>query len=350
MAGKTHNLAQLDAERLTPSAFILALPKAELHLHLEGAVQPATLVELSRRHDAAPLTLEQVDQLYRYQDFTGFMMAFKAVAERLQSPEDYELITYEMMRGLAAEGVLHAEAYLSAGILHWRKQEFGPYLEACERGRVRGEKDFGVSLLWLIDAVRHFGPERVQKVFEDAAQYKSASVVGVGIGGDERQAAPELFREQYAFARKQGLRLTCHAGETTGPESVWGAMNLGSERIGHGLTAWQDRELMAVLVERQVPIEICVTSNLRTGCCASLEQHPLKAYFELGVMVTLNSDDPPMFRTSLAREYALAQAAYELTDEHLRELARNSFEASFLPADKKLEFLARIDSFAGPAR
>ncbi len=346
----TRNLAELDAERLTPSAFMLALPKAELHLHLEGAVQPATLVELSRRHDATPLTLEQVDQLYRYQDFTGFMMAFKAVAERLKEPSDYELITYEMMRALAAEGVLHAEVYVSAGIIQWTKREFAPFLEACERGRARGEKDFGVSLLWLIDAVRHFGPERVQKVFEDAARMKSAHVVGVGIGGDERQAAPELFREQYNYAKQQGLRLTCHAGETVGPESVWGALNLGSERIGHGLTAWQDRELMAVLVERQVPIEICVTSNLRTGCCAALEQHPLKAYFELGVMVTLNSDDPPMFRTSLAREYALAQAAYELTDEHLRELARNSFEASFLPADKKLAFLARIDSFAGPAR
>jgi adenosine deaminase/aminodeoxyfutalosine deaminase len=350
VAGQTHNLAQLDAERLTPSAFILALPKAELHLHLEGAVQPATLVELSRRHDAQPLTLEQVGQLCHYQDFTGFMMAFKAVAERLKTPEDYELITYEMMRNLAAEGVVHAEAYVSAGIIQWTKREFAPYLEGCERGRIRGEKDFGVSLLWIIDAVRHFGPDKVQRVFEDAAKFKSASVVGVGIGGDERQAAPELFRDQYIYAKEQGLRLTCHAGETTGPESVWGALNLGAERIGHGLTAWQDRELMAVLVERQVPIEMCVTSNLRTGCCASLEQHPLKAYFELGVMVTLNSDDPPMFRTSPAREYALAQQAFELTDEHLRELARNSFEASFLPADRKLALLATIDSFVGPSR
>ena len=350
MAGQTHNLAQLDAERLTPSAFILALPKAELHLHLEGAVQPATLVELSRRHDPAPLTLEQVGSLYHYEDFTGFMMAFKAVAERLKTPEDYELITYEMMRNLAAEGVVHAEAYVSAGIVHWRKQEFGPVLEACERGRKRGERDFGVSLLWIIDAVRHFGPDKVQRVFEDAARFRSASVVGVGIGGDERQAAPELFRDQYKYARAQGLHTTCHAGETAGPESIWGALNLGAERIGHGLNAWQDRELMAVLVERQVPIEICVTSNLRTGCCAALEQHPLKSYFDLGVMVTLNSDDPPMFRTSLAREYALAQAAFELSDEHLRELARNSFEASFLPAEKKLELFARIDSFAGPAR
>jgi aminodeoxyfutalosine deaminase len=337
------NLSLLDAERLTPSAFILGLPKAELHLHLEGSVQPQTLVELSRRHDAEPLTLAQVEALYRYQDFTGFMMAFKAVSERLRDPEDYELITYELMRQLAAENVVHAEVYLSAGIVHWRKQEFAPILEGAERGRVRGEKDFKVSLLWIIDAVRHFGPEKVQRVFEDAAFFRSGSVVGVGIGGDERQAGPELFREQYGYAKAQGLRLTCHAGETVGPESIWGALNLGAERIGHGLTAVHDRELMAVLVERQVPIELCVTSNLRTSCCATLEQHPLRTYFDLGVMVTLNSDDPAMFRTSLAREYALAQAAFELTDEHLRELARNSFEASFLPAEKKIEFFARLD-------
>jgi adenosine deaminase/aminodeoxyfutalosine deaminase len=347
VAGRTSHPAGLDAERLTPSAFILQLPKAELHLHLEGAVRPETLVELSRRHDAQPLTLEQVAALYHYQDFTGFLMAFKAVTERLRTPEDYELITYEMLRALASDGVLHAEAYISAGILHWRKQEFAPYLEAAERGRRRGEQDFGVSLLWIVDAVRHFGPERVQKVFEEAARLQHegyASVVGVGIGGDERQAAPELFREQFAYAQAQGLRLTCHAGETGGPESVWGALNLGAERIGHGLNAWQDRELMAVLVERQVPVEVCVTSNLRTSCCAALEQHPLKTYFDLGVMVTLNSDDPPMFRTSLAREYALAQQAFELSEEHLRELARNSFEASFLPPEKKLAFLQRIDS------
>ena len=344
MVSKPSNLSGLDAERLTPSAFILKLPKAELHLHLEGSVRPETLVELSRRHDAQPLTVDQVAALYHYQDFTGFLMAFKAVTERLRTPEDYELITYEMLRALASDGVLHAEAYISAGILHWRKQEFAPYLEAAERGRMRGEKDFGVSLLWIVDAVRHFGPERVQKVFEETARLKSASVVGVGIGGDERQAAPELFREQFAYARAQGLRLTCHAGETIGPESVWGALNLGAERIGHGLNAWQDRELVAVLVERQVPVEACVTSNLRTTCCASLEQHPLKTYFDLGVMVTLNSDDPPMFRTSLAREYALAQQAFELSDEHLRELARNSFEASFLPPDKKLAFLQQVDN------
>jgi len=164
-------------------------------------------------------------------------------------------------------------------------------------------------------------------------------VVGIGIGGDEQKAAPELFREPYAYAARQGLRLTCHAGESAGPESIWGALNLGTERIGHGLTACRDQELIEELAVRQIPLEICLTSNLRTGCCPSIADHPLRRYFDQGLMLTLNSDDPEMFQTTLNREYDLAQREFDFSDEHLRELARNSFEASFLPAEQKLEFL-----------
>jgi adenosine deaminase/aminodeoxyfutalosine deaminase len=148
----------------------------------------------------------------------------------------------------------------------------------------------------------------------------------------------------YARAAERGLHLTAHAGESAGPESIWGALNLKAERIGHGLTAGQDAELMEELAERQVPIEICVTSNLRTGCCAELAQHPVRRYFDEGLMLTLNSDDPAMFRTSLIKEYALVQQTFGFTDEHLRELARNSFEASFLPAEKKIAFLNLLDA------
>ncbi|HEY8669974.1 MAG TPA: adenosine deaminase, partial [Terriglobales bacterium] len=169
-------------------------------------------------------------------------------------------------------------------------------------------------------------------------------VVGVGIGGDELKAPAELFREAYAYAAGQGLRLTAHAGETGGPESIWGALNLGAERIGHGLTAYQDPELLEVLATRQIPIEICMTSNLRTGCCAKIADHPVKRYFDQGLMITLNTDDPAMFGTSLTQEYELAQTEFGFTDEHFRELARNSFEASFLPAEKKLHFLNLLDS------
>ncbi len=323
-------------------SFIRSLPKAELHLHLEGSVEPATWLELRERH-GKPGTLSEIESLYRYEDFTGFLMAFKAVTEHLQTAEDYELITYRLMERLKVENVLHAEVYVSVGVCLWRKQDFEAIFAGLERGRERGERDFGISLLWIFDAVRQFGPDEAQRVAELAVRHKGRSVIGFGIGGDERQAAAELFRDVYTYAAENGLRLTAHAGESAGPESIWGALNLHAERIGHGLTAWQDRELVEELARRQIPVEICLTSNLRTGCCRTLAEHPIRNYFDQGVMIALNTDDPAMFGTSLTREYQIAQENFGFTDEHLRELARNSFEASFLPAEKKLRFLDLLD-------
>lgn len=330
---------------LGPGSFVASLPKADLHLHLEGSIDPATLLELRKRHGQEG-TLAEMEQLYRYRDFPGFLQAFKTVTEDLQTAEDYELITYQLMKKLKAENVLHAEVYVSVGICLYRKQDFAALFEGLERGRDRGERDFGISLLWIFDAVRQFGAEAARPVFELAASYRDRHVVGIGIGGDEQKAPPELFREVYAYAAESGLRLTAHAGEYAGAESVWGALNLRAERIGHGLTAAQDPELVEELATRQIPVEICLTSNLRTGCCPALAEHPVRNYFDQGVMITLNTDDPAMFGTSLAREYQLAQETFAFTDEHLRELARNSFEASFLPAEKKLQFLNLFDAAA----
>ena len=194
--------------------------------------------------------------------------------------------------------------------------------------------------------MRHFGSAEAQRVAELAVQYRERSVVGFGIGGDELRAGPELFRDVYAYCADHGLRLTAHAGETAGPESIWGALNLRAERIGHGLTAQQDPDLMQELSQRQVPVEICVTSNLRTGVCPVLGDHPVKRYFDEGLMVTLNTDDPAMFNTTLSREYQLVQENFGFSDDQLRELAGNSFEAAFLPAEKKLEFLNMFDAAA----
>ena len=331
---------------LFPSAFIQSLPKAELHLHLEGSIEPATLLELKKRHGSPNATLAEVEALYSYENFTGFLSAFKDVTELLKTPEDYELITYRLMERLKSENVMHAEVNVSVGVCLWRKQDFDAIFEGLERGRERGERDFGISVLWIFDAVRQFGAEKAQAVAEIAVRYRDRKAVGFGIGGDERKGPAELFRDVYAWAADHGLRLTAHAGESAGPESIWGALNLRAERIGHGLTAWQDPELVEELSKRQVPVEICVTSNLRTGCCAGLAEHPARNYFDHGMMITLNTDDPAMFRTSLTREYQLVQDAMGFTDEHLRELARNSFEASFLPAEKKLHFLNSFDSLA----
>jgi aminodeoxyfutalosine deaminase len=328
-----------------PSSFLRLLPKAELHLHLEGAVEPVTLLSLRLRRGER-VTIGEVDQLYRYADFPSFLLAFKNVTEHLRTPEDYELITYRLMQRLKEENVLHAEVYVSVGVCLWRQQDFAAIFEGLDRGRARGTRDFGISLLWIFDAVRQFGAEAAQNVFELAGRYQDRNVVGIGIGGDEGKAPPELFRDAYAWAADHGLRLTAHAGETGPPESIWGALNLRAERIGHGLTAVHDPDLVEELALRQVPVEICLTSNQRLGLCPNLNDHPAKNYFDHGVMITLNTDDPAMLGTTLPREYQLAQQTFGFTDEHLRELARNSFEASFLPTEKKLEFLNLFDAAA----
>lgn len=326
------------------SSKLIALPKSELHLHLEGSIEPATLLELRQRHGETASSLAEVEQLSNFTDFSGFLVAFKNVTGYLRTADDYELIVYRLMRRLKEQNVLHAEVTVSAGVCLWRKQDFPAIFEGLERGRQRGERDFGISLLWIFDAIRQFGAENAQRVLDVSIQFRDRNVVAFGIGGDEAAGPPELFQEVYARAADHGFHLTAHAGESAGPESIWGALNLKAERIGHGLTAGQDPELIEELAERQIPIEICVTSNLRTGCCPDLSQHPVRRYFDAGLMLTLNTDDPAIFRTSLVHEYDLVQRNFGFSDDHLRELARNSFEASFLPPEKKVEFLNLFDS------
>jgi adenosine deaminase/aminodeoxyfutalosine deaminase len=331
-------------------AFIRRLPKAELHLHLEGTILPSTLVELSARHDVHPLTLPEAEALYRFTDFTGFLNAFKAVTEQLVSPDDYELAAWRMIEHLAAQGVVHAEVFIAVGVIyHWRKDDpaaFEPIFAGLERARERGQRELGFSLYWIFDAVRHFTVEEAARVFRKAAEMRPhfPSIVGIGLGGDERRAGSEAFHALYQEAARVGLRLTNHAGETTGPEAIREALSIGSERIGHALSAVKDFYLMQELKERATPLELNPTSNLRTGVCPSFAAHPLRQYFDSGLLVTLNSDDPAFFGSDLAHEYLLAHTEQGFTRKELRQLAANSIRASFLPAPEKAAWLSRIDS------
>jgi aminodeoxyfutalosine deaminase len=334
--------------------FIHRLPKAELHLHLEGTIEPATLVELSQRTDAEPLTLEAAEALYQYTDFSGFLLAFKAVTRRLRGADEYELAAYRMIEQLAAQGVVHAEVYISVGVVYfWRKDEdaadpmlFENIFAGLERARLRGERDFGVTLYWVYDAVRHFSVEEARRVFRLAAHlhHEYPSIIGIGLGGDERVAASEPFRAMYAEAVANGLRLTNHAGETTGPEAIWEALSVGSERLGHALSAIRDPELIEELRKRQIPLELNPSSNVRTGVCPSFSAHPLRQYFDAGLMVTLNSDDPAFFGSSVENEYRLAHTIQGFDRQELRQLAANSFRASFLPEAAKQRWLTQIES------
>ena len=328
--------------------FIRRLPKAELHLHLEGAILPSTLVELSVRHDSQPLTLTEAEALYQFTDFTDFLNAFKAVTGQLLGPEDYELAAWRMMEHLAAQGVVHAEVYISVGVIYrWRDHDpaaIDPIFAGLERARERAERELGLSILWIFDAVRHFPVEEAERVFRKAAELKPAypSIIGIGLGGDERRTGSAPFRTLYAQAAQAGLRLTNHAGETTGPEAIWEALAIGSERIGHAVSALQDANLIQELKARSASLELCPTSNVRTGVCPSFVAHPLRRLFDLGLMVTLNSDDPAFFGSDLANEYLLAHTEQGFTRDELRQLAANSIRASFLPEEAKSSWLARI--------
>ena len=330
-------------------SFIRRLPKAELHLHLEGTITPATLVELSARHDDRPITLPEAEALYRFTDFTGFIEAFKAVTHQLMHAEDYELAAWRMMQHLAEQGVVHAEIFISVGVIYmWRNHDpacFEPIFEGLERARLRAEQELGLSVYWIFDAVRHFTVPEAERVFEKAAAMRARfpSIIGIGLGGDERRCGSEPFRATYARAREAGLRLTNHAGETTGPEAIWEALNIGSERLGHVLSAVDDQNLVRELKVRSTGLELNPTSNVRTGVCSSFAAHPLRRYFDEGLLVTLNSDDPAFFGSDIANEYLLAHTEQRFTRDELCQLAANSMQASFLPAATQDSWLRKLE-------
>lgn len=339
-------------------AWLRHLPKAELHLHLEGTVTPETLVVLSQRHDAEPLTLSQARELYAYKDFNHSLRTFRLVCDRLQTPEDYALIAAEMMRALRTQGVVHAEVFVAWGnILRWKPDlRVEDVMAAVEVERLRAEAETpgDFSVLWIADAVRQWGPQHVGEVFALATQLRVRfpSVVGVGIGGDEVAGPAGQFREVYADARRAGLRLTVHAGEASGPVrgplEIREALDIGAERIGHGLDAQHDEGLVVELAGRQTPVEINITSNILTGGCSSVKEHPLPRYLDKGVICMLNSDDPAMFGSWCLDEYVLVHEQLGLSLEYMRGLARNSILSSFLGEKRKQELCERIEGYLRP--
>ena len=272
-------------------------------------MEPETLHELD---PATPL--EEFRALYDYADFDAFLRAFGAVGKRLRTPEDYGLITRRLLERLAAQNVRYAEIIIAAGVVLWKEQEFAPIFDAI----VEAAAESPVETRWIFDAVRQFGVEQARQVAEWAAERQDRGVVAFGIGGSEARGPAEWFHDVFAFAKREGLRLVAHAGEGTSPQSIWAALELGAERIGHGISAIDDPALMRHLRERDIPLEICITSNLVTGVVKRMEDHPVRRLFDAGVPITLNTDDPAMFRCSLVGEYELAKEKFGFSREELR--------------------------------
>jgi aminodeoxyfutalosine deaminase len=295
-------------------------PLAELHLHLDGSVEPETLLEI----DPA-LTREEIAANTAYSDFAGFLKSFIWVNKRLRTPEDYARVARRLFQRLEGEGVTYAEVILSVGVVLWKDQN----LRAIYDALVREASLSRITIRWIFDAIRQFGPEPAKPVFDLAAERLGEGVIAIGLGGDEERGPARLFAKLYRQARDRGLHLTCHAGETMGPASVWEALEIGSERIGHGIRAIEDPALVAHLAAKNIPLEVCITSNLRTGAVASLTTHPVRRLYDAGVPIILNSDDPALFGCTLTSEYELAAREFGFTEAELAGLARNAFRYAF---------------------
>jgi aminodeoxyfutalosine deaminase len=328
---------------------ITRLPKVELHLHLEGSIQPATLREMARRKGRLGAEAEQwiADRErdgFRYPRFTDFLNAFRLLSLLLETPDDYALAATRLIEALRAENVRYAEITLAAGVVLWKKQPLDAVMAAVKRASDEACARLGVRVAWILDAVRQFGADHVRTVMRHSARLRDHGVVAFGIGGDEARGPAELFVEVYREARDLGLHLTAHAGEASGPQSVRDAVELlGAERIGHGTSAGRDPALLRLLAERRVPLEVCLTSNVATGVIPRLDDHPLRAFLEAGVRVTLNSDDPAMFATSLEREMLLAAEHFRLAAGEVMALASNAIRAAFLPERERARLLAELE-------
>jgi aminodeoxyfutalosine deaminase len=295
-------------------------PLAELHLHLEGSVDEETLLEID-----PSLTRDEIRAATTYTGFEGFIQSYIWVNRKLNSPGDYALAARRLFERLAAEGVVYAEVTISAGVILWKQQDFSPIYDAVQREASLSK----VKVRWILDATRQFGVHEAKPVFELAAERVNQGVVAIGLGGFEGGGPARWYADLYKEARRKGLRLLCHAGETTDATSVWEALEIGAERIGHGIRAIDDPLLVQHLAEKEIPLEICITSNVRTGAVASLKDHPVRRLYDAGVPLILNTDDPALFNCTLTSEYDLARSEFGFTDDEIEGLRGNSFLYSF---------------------
>ncbi|WP_285758264.1 adenosine deaminase [Nocardiopsis ansamitocini] len=334
------------AETVAPAveALIQDLPKVELHVHLEGSMQPATFLELVRKYDVPglPRSLKEVGDYYEFRDFPHFIDVYIASVQVLREEADFALLTRDVAARLAAQNVRYAELHVSLYNHLVRGVPASVVFAGIEHGRRDAEREHGIRLRWIPDFPGDFGVEAGEQTLDAVLADGPPSVVGFGVGGIEVGRTP--FKGIYARARAAGLHSIPHAGENGGPERVWEALTtLGAERIGHGIDSMQDPRLVEHLSRHQIPVDVSPTSNLRTRAIASIEEHPLPRMLDAGLLVTLNSDDPPMFGTDLVNEYRTAHIL-GLDGADLARLARNGVAAAFLePADKRA-LSAEIDA------
>jgi aminodeoxyfutalosine deaminase len=328
--------------------FIAGLPKAELHVHHVGAASPRIVAELAARHadSKVPTDPEVLVDYFTFRDFAHFIEIYLSVVDLIRDAEDVRLLTYEVARDMARQSIRYAELTLTPFSSTRRGIPDVAFVEAVEDARRAAEADLGVVLRWCFDIPGEAGLEAAEETTRIAVDLQPEGLVSFGLGGPEIGVPRPQFKPYFDRAIAAGLHSVPHAGETTGPQTVWDALHeLRAERIGHGTSAVRDPRLLEHLAEHRIPLEVCPTSNIATRAVTHLDEHPVKEMVEAGVLVTINSDDPPMFGTDLTTEYGIAARLLNLDETGVADLAKNAVEASFMDASTKAKLAAEIDEY-----
>ncbi|MER5785216.1 adenosine deaminase [Streptomyces mobaraensis] len=328
--------------------FIAGLPKAELHVHHVGSASPRIVAQLAARHPDSPVPTdpEALADFFTFRDFAHFIEVYLSVVDLVRDAEDVRLLTYEIARDMARQNIRYAELTVTPFSSVRRGIPDVAFVEAIEDARKAAEAELGVVLRWCFDIPGEAGLDAAEETARIACDLRPDGLVSFGLGGPEIGVPRPQFKPYFDRAIAAGLHSVPHAGETTGPETIWDALTaLRAERIGHGTSAPQDPRLLAHLAEHRIPLEVCPTSNLATRAVTDIERHPIREMAAAGVLVTVNSDDPPMFGTDLNNEYAVVARLLELDARGVADLAKNAVEASFMDAAGKARLAAEIDAY-----
>jgi adenosine deaminase len=327
-------------DTLTPEmdSLITALPKAELHVHLEGSIRPQTLLFLAKRNgiDLGCKDEDSLRAMYSYRDFSHFIKLYGVLTSALNKPEDFMLVTKELGLGAAQQGTYYLEVTFSAAIHHRRKGiPFDEMMDAIAEGAAVVRQQVGVEMRFILDHVRGYPLDYCQRTAEWCVQGRDKGVVALGLGGYEPDWPASLYAEAIHWVQSHGLPFVPHAGEAVGPQGIWDALQFNPPRIGHGFRAVEDPTLIDTLREREITLEICPTSNICTGCVSGWEDHPLRQLWDADVLVTINSDDPPMFNTTLLDEYRIAITKFGFTPKELARISLDAAHSSLLPLEER---------------
>lgn len=322
------------------------LPKIELHLHLEGAAPPAFIRQLAHEKRIDLSGIFKPDGSYDFRDFTHFLSVYEAACEVLKSPEDFRRLTLAILEESAANGVVYSEAFLTPDFCGGGDlQAWRDYLSAIQDAADEAERKFNITLRGVVTCVRHFGPEQAKISARCAADTAGDWITGFGMGGNEAVGKQGDFEWAFDCAREAGLRLTTHAGEFGGPDSVRDAIrDLGVERVGHGVRAIEDPDVIREIIDRDITLEVCPGSNVVLGLYPDFTAHPIAQLRDAGVKVTVSTDDPPFFHTTMRREYEMLGEAFDWQAEDFTALNETALNAAFCDDDTRARVKKRLET------